>query len=673
VAIEAGREETRRRTSRRSVTVPAADGAPTSTAMAAADPDHRDDRMPADAGPGIAVMDWPSRVIASPLGRHLARIHDRHRRAADGSVATYIPELGRADPTWFGIAAVTLDGRVRAVGDATVPFTIQSISKPLTYGLVLDDLGEDAVRARIGVEPTGEPFNAITLAPGTGMPLNPMVNAGAITAAGLVAARDGARPLDHLLAGFGRFAGRPLTIDPDVFASERTTGHRNRAIGQLLRASGAIDGDPDLVVETYFAQCSVAVTTVDLAVIAATLANGGVNPVSGVRAISPAATQAVLAVMASCGMYDGAGEWLYTVGLPAKSGVSGGLLVVVPGQLGFATFSPPLDVNGNSIRGVRACRDLVRDLGLHPLRGDGARPGPIRAIHRLGEISSKRRRTPAERAALADVGRRGLVVELQGPLSFLAPDEVARAVDDARPASDGIDLLVLDLGHVERIDPAAVDLLGSLLAEASSNGLEVIVAGRHRVATCVAAIERAMARDGGGLLLTADDLDAALEVAEDRLLAASALPSVASVELAEQSLVRGLDVDGLAAFDARADVRAFPQGSRIVTRGDTADGLYLIERGRISVTVDLPGGGRRRLSTLGPGMTFGEAALVDGERRTADVHADTDVVCRMLSTEAFEALVVAHPGVAATVLRNLLGTVGATAARLTREVAVLAG
>jgi len=629
--------------------------------------------MPAGGGPGIPVMGRPTSPIASPLGGHLARIHDRHRRAADGSVATYIPELGRADPGWFGLAAVTLDGRVRSVGDGDVPFTIQSISKPLTYGVVLDDLGEDAVRARIGVEPTGEPFNAITLAPGTGMPLNPMVNAGAITATGLVATRDGAPPLDRLLAGFGRFAGRPLAVDPAVFASERATGHRNRAIGQLLRASGAIDGDADRVVETYFAQCSVAVTTVDLAVVAATLANGGVNPVTGIRAISAAATQAVLAVMASCGMYDGAGEWLYTVGLPAKSGVSGGLLVVVPGQLGFATFSPPVDANGNSVRGLRACRDLVRDLGLHPLRGDGARPGPIRSIHRLGEISSKRRRTAAERTALADVGRRGLVIELHGSLSFLAPDEVARAVDDARPASGGIDLLVLDLGRVERIDPAAVDLLGSLLADAAASGLEVILAGRHRVATCVAAIERAMARDGGGLLLTADDLDAALEVAEERLLATSAQPSVTAVGLAEQSLVRGLDVDGLAAVDARAAVRTFRQGSRIVTRGDAADGLYLIERGRISVTVDLPGGGRRRLSTLGPGMTFGEAALVDGERRTADVHADTDVVCRVLSTDAFETLLATHPGVAATMLRNLLGTVGATAARLTREVAVLAG
>jgi len=314
----------------------------------------------------------------------------------------------------------------------------------------------------------------------------------------------------------------------------------------------------------------VAVSTVDLAVIAATLANGGVNPVTGQRAISAASTRSVLAVMASCGMYDGAGEWLYSVGLPAKSGVSGGILVVVPGQLGIAVFSPPLDASGNSVRGVRVCRDLVRDLGLHPLRGDGPRPGPIRATYRLSEVGSKRGRTAAQRAALAVVGARGLVVELQGALSFLAPDEIAVAVGAARTGPGGLDLLVPDVRRVERIDPAAVDLLGALIAALSRSG------------------------------------------------------------------------------------------------------MFLIERGRASVSIEIPAQGRRRLSTLGPGMTFGEAALLDGGLRTADVGADSEVVCLALSVEAFETLLMQHPDVAAALLRNLLRSVGATAARLTREVAVLA-
>lgn len=628
-----------------------------------------------DDGP-LPDMDAPRSgrsVVASPLATYLAGSHERHRRARDGAVATYIPELGRADPSWFGVAAVTLDGRRHEVGDSTIPFTIQSISKPLTYGLVLDDLGEDAVRARIGVEPTGEAFNAITLAAGTGLPLNPMVNAGAITAAGLVGARDGRSPQQHLLDGYGRFAGRPLAIDPLVLESERATGHRNRAIGQLLRASGAIDGDPDVVVDRYFAQCSVAVTTADLAIIAATLANGGVNPVTGERAISAASTQAVLAVMASCGMYDGAGEWLYSVGLPAKSGVSGGILVVVPGRLGIAVFSPPLDANGNSVRGVRVCRDLVRDLGLHPLRGDGPSAGPIRASYRLSDVGSKRGRTPAQRSALAVAGSRCLVLELQGGLSFLAPDVIAQAVDEAAARPDGLDLLVLDVGRVARIEPAAIDLLGALIAALSRSGIEVLLAGRYRLVTTIAAIERAVARDGGGLLLTTDDLDAALEVAEERLLAEADLPPVEAVALADQALVRGLSPDGLAAVVSRLRRRVHPHGSRIVERGEPADGLLLVERGRASVSIDLPDGGRRRLTTLGPGMTFGESALLDGGRRTADVHADSEVACLFLSVDAFDELLAERPDVAAHVLRNLLRTVGATATRLTREVAVLAG
>lgn len=629
--------------------------------------DDREPRPELDDPPPVHPM------VASPLASYLGRSHERHRRARDGAVATYIPELGRADPSWFGIAAVTLDGRRHVIGDAEVPFTIQSISKPLTYGLVLDDLGEDAVRARIGVEPTGEAFNAITLAPGTGMPLNPMVNAGAIAAAGLIGSRDGVAPLPSLLEGYRRFAGHSLTIDATVLESERATGHRNRAIGQLLRASGAIDGDPDAVVDRYFAQCSIAVTTTDLAVMAATLANGGVNPVTGERAISEASTQAVLAVMASCGMYDGAGEWLYSVGLPAKSGVSGGILVVVPGRLGIAVFSPPLDASGNSVRGVRVCRDLVRDLGLHPLRGDGPSAGPIRATYRLSEVGSKRGRTPAQRSALSVAGSRCLVVELQGGLSFLAPDVIAQAVEDATATPAGLDLLVLDVGRVTRIDAAAIDLLGGLIAGLSGAGVEVLLAGRYRLVTTIAAIERAVARDGGGLLLTTDDLDAALEVAEERLLADANQPTVEAVALADQALVRGLDPDGLAAVASRLERREFPHGSSIVTQGDAADGLVLVERGRASVSIDLPTGGRRRLATLGPGMTFGESALLDGGRRTADIHADSAVACLILSVDAFDELLDERPDVAAHLLRNLLRTVGATAARLTREVAVLAG
>ncbi|MEO6207641.1 MAG: cyclic nucleotide-binding domain-containing protein [Candidatus Limnocylindrales bacterium] len=269
------------------------------------------------------------------------------------------------------------------------------------------------------------------------------------------------------------------------------------------------------------------------------------------------------------------------------------------------------------------------------------------------------------------VGTRGLVIELQGALSFLAPDEIAVAVGAARAEPGGLDLLVLDVRRVERIDPAAVDLLGSLVAALSRSGMEVLVSGRFRPGPNIAAIERAMARDGGGLLLTTDDLDNALEMAEDRLLAEPDVQPIMAVALAEQALVRGLSLAQLEIMASHLERLANSHGSSIVVRGALSDALFLIERGRASVSIEIPGQGRRRLSTLGPGITFGEAALLDGGLRTADVGADSEVVCLALSV-AFEALLVQHPEVTAALLRNLLRSVGATAARLTREVAVLA-
>lgn len=619
---------------------------------------------------------YPTRtigVVDSPLAAYLGTIHDRHRRADDGIVATYIPELGKADAGWFGIAAATLDGVVHEVGDTRVPFTIQSISKPLTYALVLDDLGEATVRSRIGVEPTGEAFNAITLDRRTGRPLNPMVNAGAIAAAGLVSTGIVTTPLERLLDGYGRFAGRPLTIDLAVEASERATGHRNRAIGHLLRASGAIDGDADDAVERYFAQCSVEVTAADLAVIAATLANGGVNPITGVRAASPATVRSVLAVMASCGMYDGAGEWLYTIGLPAKSGVSGGILAVVPGRLGLGFFAPPLDPQGNSVRGGRACRDIVHDLELHPLAEAGPTHRPIRASYTLAEMGSKRERPVAARDTLINHGGRALVIELQGTLTFLAAEAVATTLESATRAVEApIATLVIDLRRVERLDAPSITLLAEVLARLTSSGAGVIVSGRHRHAAAIGRLDRAVAGASGGPLTTTDDLDTAIEAAEDALLHDLGQDCADILTPEEHPILSGLaDADGRVVVGL-ATPRAYPPGAHIVRVGDPSDELFLVLGGRLSVSIEAPEQGRRRLATLGPGMVFGETSMLGGGRRGADVHADGAVACLVLSRAAFEILAIERPAVALAILRNLLGTATATTGRLTRELAVLA-
>jgi glutaminase len=305
------------------------------------------------------------RAAASPFQAHLEDLHAELRDVDEGVVASYIPELARANPRWFGICVATVDGRVFAVGDSEQPFTIQSVSKPFMYGLALEDNGREGMLARVGVEPTGDAFNAIILDEATNRPYNPMVNAGAIAVAGHIKGGDPTERLNRVLAMFERYAARPVLMDAAVFTSERTTGHRNRAMAHLMRNFNMIGERIDETLDLYFQQCSLLVTCRDLALMGATLANGGVNPVSGARAIDRQYVGDVLSVMYTCGMYDYSGEWAYRVGLPAKSGVGGGIVAVVPGRLGIGVFSPALDPRGNSVRGVKACQALADHYGLH--------------------------------------------------------------------------------------------------------------------------------------------------------------------------------------------------------------------------------------------------------------------------------------------------------------------
>src|SRR5258708_268189 len=269
-------------------------------------------------------------AVTSPIQDYLHELHARHAGLREGQVATYIPELAKANPDWFGICLVTTDGHVYEVGDSRQHFTLQSISKPFVYGLALEDNTRAEVMKKISVEPTGGAFNAISLEPGTGRPRNPMINAGAIAAAGLVAGKQPATRWRRMLEMFSLYTGREVGLDEAVYQSESATGHRNRAIGHMLRNFDILTEPPEPVVDLYFKQCSVSVTCRDLGVMAATLANSGVNPLTGRQAIRGEYVESILSVMGSCGMYDYAGEWLYRVGMPAKSGVAGGGLAGVP-------------------------------------------------------------------------------------------------------------------------------------------------------------------------------------------------------------------------------------------------------------------------------------------------------------------------------------------------------
>jgi glutaminase len=293
------------------------------------------------------------------------RLHDEYKLLTEGEVATYIPELRKADPEHFGICVATADGRVFAVGDVEQPFTIQSISKPFTFGMALEEFGHETVRRHVDVEPSGDAFNSIQLQNGSNRPHNPMVNSGAITVTALLYQRYGAETFDRVLSRFSAAAGRPLSMDQAVYESERRTGHRNRAIAHLLLNFGLMPDDAEAALEVYFRQCSILVTCRDLAVIGATLANMGRNPLTheGVFDIQP--VKNMLSVMFTCGMYDYSGQWAYRVGIPAKSGVSGGVMAVVNRQIGIATYSPKLDSYGNSRRGIEVCVELASRLGLH--------------------------------------------------------------------------------------------------------------------------------------------------------------------------------------------------------------------------------------------------------------------------------------------------------------------
>jgi glutaminase len=270
----------------------------------------------------------------------------------------------------FGVCLMTVDGDVTSAGDWELPFALQSISKVFSYGLALAENGRQAVLQQVGVEPSGDAFNSIVFDEHHARPFNPMVNAGALATTALIAETGQADGLERALDLLRNCAGNPaLAVDASTFAAEVAGADRNRATAYLMRSDGMLTGDVEAILGLYLQQCAVLVTCGDLAAMGATLANGGVHPRTGRVALPAPVVRDVLSVMHTCGMYDFAGEWAFSVGLPAKSGVSGGLLLVVPGRMGLAVFSPGLDRFGNSVRATRLCQDLSESRGLHVFAG----------------------------------------------------------------------------------------------------------------------------------------------------------------------------------------------------------------------------------------------------------------------------------------------------------------
>ena len=296
----------------------------------------------------------------------VTRAYERYRTNGDGAVADYIPVLAGASPELFGISVFGVQGRSFEIGDVATTFSIQSVSKPFVFALVCEAIGYGEARRHLGVNSTGFPFDSLMAVELNGdRTMNPLVNAGAMATTSLVPGDTAEAKWERIRDGLSRFAGRELTVSEEVYESESSTNLRNQGIAHLLESYGRLYFDPDQATDLYTRQCSLEVTVHDLAVMAATLANGGVNPQTGEVVIVAGVCRRVLAVMATAGLYELSGDWLYEIGVPGKSGVSGGIVTVAPGKGGLATFSPPLDEVGNSVRGQLVTKYLAERLGLN--------------------------------------------------------------------------------------------------------------------------------------------------------------------------------------------------------------------------------------------------------------------------------------------------------------------
>jgi glutaminase len=314
---------------------------------------------------------WAQAPAKANVDAAMKTAYEKYKGLQEGKNADYIPALAKVDPNIYGIALVGVDGSVSTLGDIKSEVSIQSISKVFTLAKVIEEQGPDAIANTIGVDATGMRFNSIVSIELSqkllgGPEMNSLVNPGAIATTSMVKGANREEIWKSILSFYGDFAGRPLSVNQEVFKSESDTNQRNQAIGYLMYAYGYIKAEPMRATDIYTEQCSVSVNAKDLATMAATLANGGKNPVTGKQVMKVENVPKVLAVMATAGLYDDSGKWLYRTGLPGKSGVGGGIIAVSPGKFGIAVISPPLDDAGNSVRAQKAIADISNTLGGNP-------------------------------------------------------------------------------------------------------------------------------------------------------------------------------------------------------------------------------------------------------------------------------------------------------------------
>jgi glutaminase len=532
-----------------------------------------------------------------------------------GGLGIYIPDLSKVNANSFGIVVTYVDVFQYAYGDVDVGFTIQSVSKPFVYGMAIQEFGIEKVLEKISVEPTGESFNSISLYPETGIPFNPMINAGAITATSLLWDKYGSGTYMHILRTLSAYAGSALSLDQAVYRSESETGHRNRAIAYLLRNFNILQSDVNGPLDVYFRQCSINVNCRQLSVMGATLAANGYNPTTGKKVVRAKFIPYLLSVMATCGMYDYSGEWIYNVGLPAKSGVGGGLVAVLPGQLAIAAYSPLLDGKGNSVMGVELCKRIAQSFSLHLYKT----PRQIRQVVRrqltLNERRSKFKRDDRAERLLETYGGDTHIMELQGELYFSTCELFMRKVPgDAKT-------LVLSLQKCVTLDEGAVRLLLQLNEAYAASNKSLYVTDYQDLDPLMAI------RAKYPSLFRFDTLDDALIAMESCLLKSHGYEqSSEPIALVNQQLLKGLTEVELCQLKKYLVHEQYAKGDYVIKKGSVAQKLFFLESGQVMIQ-DTVNKRDFTLAFISPGNSFGEMALLDKQRRSANVIALTDISC----------------------------------------------
>ncbi|MGO1524028.1 MAG: glutaminase A [Nesterenkonia sp.] len=578
--------------------------------------------------------------MRNPIQDYLESLAD-HGHYAVGKVASYIPELAAADPDRFALCIATVDGHLYTVGDGQFPYSIQSISKPFTYALALQDRGPAAVAQKIDVEPSGDAFNEISLDPGTKRPSNPMINAGAITAASLVAGKDRQERFDRVQQWFSDFAGSPLTFDQQMYESELGAAHRNRAIAHMLREFEVLESDPEDFLDQYIRQCAMTVTTQDLARMAATLANGGVQPATGERVAEPNVVEHVLSVMTSCGMYDTAGDWITSVGVPAKSGVSGGIIGVLPGQLGLAVFSPRLDAHGHSARGVAVFEHISEQMELHLMQVTRSSRTAVRDTYSLAERPSRRRRPEPHQILLDTLGEQCRIYELQGDLNFSGVESVVRQMVEDSP-----EFAVLDMRRVNDVAEVARMTLLSVGDRIRAAGGEAVLVDPEDALP--------IRDDEPNGIRIMDDLEAAMRWCEDELLRRhGADEEVDHQQVEEHPLLQQMSAAARRYMRTHFDVLHFAADEVILEAGEPFSGIHIVTAGEAVAEFDYAHTDGSTPVTMSVGTSFGELALARDDLQEARVRAATPVTLLKFSAEALDHVSQVRPSIAVDIWKAM--------------------